>query len=312
MRKILHLSGLMILNLALCTSCAFHTYHFGVQNRAAMVPDDFGETEAAIAHAEQSDGAKYCPDKLEKAKELAHKGAEVYWACHNTESSDLLAEARKLAKEAEGCGPQSASAPLEPTNKLAPSCDLAVSPTSILKGESVDLSWSSQNAMKCSIEPNIGPVDLQGRMTVTPSTDTIYNLTCNGPGGKATSEACVTVKNPNLCMNLNIQYDTDKAEIKPKYFKEIEKIADFMKKYPQLKGNIEGHTDNVGGPRYNMMLSQKRAENVMNMLIDKYGIDKSRLSAKGYGLTRPLTTNETKEGRQKNRRSVANFGCQQP
>ena len=310
MRKILLLSGLMIVTLSLCTSCAFHTYHFGVQNRAATVPDDFGETEAAIARAEQSDGAKYCPDKIEKARELAHKGAEVYWACHNTESSKLLAEARELAKEAEGCGPQAAS--VVPTGKPVPTCDLSIAPSSILKGESADLKWTSQNATKCNIQPNIGPVDPQGKLTITPSADTAFTLTCYGSGGNATSEANITVGGPakeDLCMTLNIQFDTDKAVIKPKYFKEIEKVADFMKKYPQLKGTIEGHTDNVGGPRYNMMLSQRRAESVANMLVDKYGIDKSRLAVKGYGLTRPLTTNKTKEGRRKNRRSVANFGC---
>ncbi|HTY20710.1 MAG TPA: OmpA family protein, partial [Geobacteraceae bacterium] len=58
-----------------------------------------------------------------------------------------------------------------------------------------------------------------------------------------------------------------------------------------------------------MKLSQRRAESVVKMLIDKYGIDKSRLTAKGYGLTKPIADNATKEGRQKNRRTVANFGC---
>src|SRR5512139_801255 len=84
--------------LFLATSCT--TYHFGVQDRAAHVPDDFGQTEAAIAQAEQSPGARYCPEKIVKAKELAKQGAEVYWACNNAEAARLMAEARKLAKEA--------------------------------------------------------------------------------------------------------------------------------------------------------------------------------------------------------------------
>jgi outer membrane protein OmpA-like peptidoglycan-associated protein len=307
MKKFSIIPGLMIMILFLCTSCAFHTYHFGVQDRAATVPDDFGMTEVAIAHAEQSEGAKYCPEKIAKAKELARKGAEVYWACHNTESSDLLAEARKMAKEAEECKPQAVAV------KPAPTCDLAVTPTSIVEGDSAKLSWSSQNATKCNIQPSIGPVDPQGSMTVKPSTDTAYTLTCSGEGGEATSSANIAVETPpakeELCMTLNIQYDTDKAVIKPVYFKEVEKVADFMKKHPQLKGSIEGHTDNVGSAGYNVKLSQRRAEGVANMLVEKYGIDGSRLSAKGYGMTRPLTDNKTKEGRQKNRRTVANFGC---
>src|SRR5512136_2989859 len=112
MKNYFYLAGLMIMFLFLTTSCT--TYHFGVANRAATVPDDFGETEAAIAHAEQSQGAQYCPDKIAGAKELARQGAEVYWACQNTESSRLLAEARKLAGEAERCGPAAAAAPMVP------------------------------------------------------------------------------------------------------------------------------------------------------------------------------------------------------
>ena len=300
MKKIFILPGLLIMILSLCTSCAFHTYHFGVQDRAATVPDDFGETEAAIAKAEQSEGAKYCPEKIDKAKELAHKGAEVYWTCHNTESSNLLAEARKTAREAEECKPQAAVMP-------APMCNLAVTPTSVMKGDSAKLSWSSQNATKCNIQPTIGPVPPQGSVTVKPSADTVYTLTCSGEGGEATSNSKIAIENP--CMNLNIEFDTDKAVIKPAYYKEVEKVADFMKKYPQLKGTIEGHTDNVGGAAYNVKLSKRRAMSVVNMLAEKYGIDRSRLSAKGYGFYRPLTDNKTKEGRQKNRRTMANFGC---
>ncbi len=133
MKKLLILQGLMVSILFLCTSCALHTYHFGVQNRAATVPDDFGETEAAIAHAEQSAGAQYCPDKIARAKELAHDGAETYWSCHNTEASNLLAEARKMAKAAEECGPVGAApapAPVAavPAASPAPQCYLNASP----------------------------------------------------------------------------------------------------------------------------------------------------------------------------------------
>jgi OOP family OmpA-OmpF porin len=65
----------------------------------------------------------------------------------------------------------------------------------------------------------------------------------------------------------------------------------------------------VASAKYNLKLSQRRAESVVKMLVEKYGIDNSRLTAKGYGLTMPIADNKTKEGRQKNRRTVANFGC---
>src|SRR5512147_826115 len=100
MRKKLFLLVPLGTILLLASSCT--TYHFGVKDRALHVPDDFGQTEVAIAQAEQSTGAKYCPQKIAMAKDLATKAANAYWACNNVEAARLLAEARKLAKEAEG------------------------------------------------------------------------------------------------------------------------------------------------------------------------------------------------------------------
>jgi OOP family OmpA-OmpF porin len=82
-----------------------------------------------------------------------------------------------------------------------------------------------------------------------------------------------------------------------------------MQKYPTTTAVIEGHTDNVGSPELNMKLSQKRAENVVNYLANNFGIEKSRLSAKGYGSTRRIAYNNTPEGRQQNRRINAVIDC---
>ena len=302
------LTGLMIMVFFLSTSCA--TSHFGVANRAATVPDDFGQTEAVLAQAEQSPGAQYCPEKIAKAKDLAREGAEVYWSCHNTESSRLLAEARHLAEEAEKCGPKVVEAP--PAAAPQPHAELTVSPASIRQGESAKLSWSSQNATDCDIQPGIGPVKPQGAIDIKPAAATTYNLVCTGAGGKADSSAGIQVAVPTyeeLCMTLHIEYDNDKSNIKPAYYGEVKKVADFMKRFPQIKGTIEGYTDNIASAKYNMKLSQRRAEGVVEMLVGKYGIDKSRLKAKGYGLTKPIADNKTVEGRRQNRRTMANFGC---
>jgi len=112
-----------------------------------------------------------------------------------------------------------------------------------------------------------------------------------------------------LCVNLNLEFDTGKADIKPQYRDEIAKVGDFMKQYPTTTAVIEGHTDNVGGYDYNMKLSQQRAENVVDYLVKNFGIDKSRLEAKGYGYTRRIAYNSTPEGRQKNRRINAIIDC---
>jgi OmpA-OmpF porin, OOP family len=195
-----------------------------------------------------------------------------------------------------------------------PTCNISVNPASIVKGDAATLSWTSQNATDCVIQPAIGAVKTAGSKQISPSADTAYTLACTGKGGKATSETNITVTTPppvmeTLCMELHIEYDNDKSIIKPAYFGEVKKVADFMKKFPEQKGTIEGHTDSNASDKYNEKLSQRRAESVVNMLVEKYGIDKSRLTAKGYGESKPIADNKTKEGRQKNRRILANFGC---
>jgi outer membrane protein OmpA-like peptidoglycan-associated protein len=101
---------------------------------------------------------------------------------------------------------------------------------------------------------------------------------------------------------LNIQFDTGQANIEPKYHNDIKRIADFMSKYTTTSAVIEGHTDNVGKESVNVKLSYQRAANIKAYLAEKFGIDGSRIRAIGYDYQRPLTSNKTAEGRQKNRR----------
>jgi OOP family OmpA-OmpF porin len=203
------------------------------------------------------------------------------------------------------------AAPVKPE---APKCNLSVTPASIMKGEAATLNWTCEYATDCDIQPAIGAVKTDGSREVTPAVDTAYTLACTGPGGKATSNASLAVTTPaptmeELCMTLHIEYDNDKSIIKPAYYGEVEKVASFMTRFPEIKGTIEGHTDSNASAKYNQKLSQRRAEGVVKMLFEKYGIDKSRLAAKGYGESQPIADNKTKAGRQQNRRTMANFGC---
>ena len=111
------------------------------------------------------------------------------------------------------------------------------------------------------------------------------------------------------CVTMHIEYDIDQAVIRPEYREEVAKVGDFMKKYPTTTAVIEGHTDNVGSYNHNMELSQRRADSVVTYLVDQFGIDRSRLSAKGVGFTRPVADNATNEGKQKNRRIEAIIDC---
>lgn len=106
--------------------------HFGVPDKSLVPPSDFDQTEAAIASAEKSPGAKYCPDKIAQAKQKGKRAAEVYWACHTNEAMALLAEARKLAKEAESCQapPKAAPAPAPAAPAPAPPAAVVRQPIS--------------------------------------------------------------------------------------------------------------------------------------------------------------------------------------
>jgi OOP family OmpA-OmpF porin len=111
-----------------------------------------------------------------------------------------------------------------------------------------------------------------------------------------------------VSITLNVEFSTAKATIKEKYRDEIKKVADFMKAHPETSAVIEGHTDNVDiyhEPKRNMKLSQARADSVRKYLIEKFGINASRITAVGYGPAKPIAGNDTAEGRKKNRRIQA-------
>jgi len=98
-----------------------------------------------------------------------------------------------------------------------------------------------------------------------------------------------------------ILFDVDKATLKPESMGTINGIYDLLKKDPALKFEIDGHTDNTGTPPHNLALSQQRADAVMAQLATM-GIDRSRLSSKGFGDTKPIADNSTPEGKANNRR----------
>lgn len=106
-------------------------------------------------------------------------------------------------------------------------------------------------------------------------------------------------------IDLEVLFDTDKSVVKPEYFSEVAEVADFMNRYANTTTVIEGHTDSQGSDSYNQALSQRRVNAVKDVLVNQFGIAADRLTAIGYGESRPRATNDTAEGRQLNRRVVA-------
>ncbi|MCX7743285.1 MAG: OmpA family protein [Flavobacteriales bacterium] len=99
----------------------------------------------------------------------------------------------------------------------------------------------------------------------------------------------------------NIYFDTDKYELKSTSYAELNKLVEVLKANPQYSITISGHTDNVGNKSYNLHLSENRAKAVANYLISK-GIEESRITTAGYGNSQPIASNDTEDGRKKNRR----------
>jgi OOP family OmpA-OmpF porin len=99
-----------------------------------------------------------------------------------------------------------------------------------------------------------------------------------------------------------ILFDFNKATIKPDSRPTLDAVAKFLTEHPTQNIVLTGYTDDVGGVDFNMRLSQARAEAVAADLIGTYGIQASRIRAKGLGSQAPVTSNDTEEGRSKNRR----------
>lgn len=131
---------------------------------------------------------------------------------------------------------------------------------------------------------------------------------CPDKPGPATNDGCplqkpyVTLEPRRLVLKDSVHFDTGKASIKQSSMPILDELASVLAAHPEVKKiRIEGHTDSRGGAAFNLELSQRRSQSVVDYLTSK-GIEAGRLSAKGFGLTRPIADNATALGRAKNRR----------
>jgi outer membrane protein OmpA-like peptidoglycan-associated protein len=99
-----------------------------------------------------------------------------------------------------------------------------------------------------------------------------------------------------------IYFDFASDRLKPESTPVLDEIAQVMEKHPDWKLSVSGHTDNIGGDAYNLDLSKRRAAAVKQALVTRYHIAPDRLTTDGYGASRPVDTDDTLEGRARNRR----------
>jgi len=202
-----------------------------------------------------------------------------------------------------------------PPAAVKPTANLTADRNSINKGESVKLSWTTTDAANVSIAPEVGAVTPQGSTTVTPTESTTYTLTASGAGGSTDASVRVSVNAPAPVAEApkesfdelflkevrDAYFDYDSAAIRPDARQALQKTADFLKNYPNVRVTIEGHCDERGSTEYNLALGQRRANAVKEYLVS-LGIPADHLSTTSWGKEKPFCTESTEACFQQNRR----------
>lgn len=140
--------------------------------------------------------------------------------------------------------------------------------------------------------------------------DGVYNymddcLNTTDRRARVDARGCYVRLEQKVSLTLNVEFDFDSSERRDEHTGEVKKVADFMNQHPHSSVVMEGHTDSMGDADYNLGLSERRASTIAEMLVEKFNISADRVSSIGFGESQPIATNDTDEGRQKNRRVVA-------
>ncbi len=239
---------------------------------------------------------------------------------HRPFNRALLAFASATLLFVAGCGPKKVKdtpPPPAPAPVAAkPTVSISADRTSINKGESAKLSWTTTDATNVSITPEVGAVTAQGSTTVTPADSTTYTLTASGPGGSTDGNVRITVNAPAVVTETrevpsfekrfleevrDAYFDLDKADIRPDARQALEKTAAFLKGYPNEKVTIEGHCDERGSTEYNLALGDRRANAVKQYLVN-LGIPAANLNTVSFGKEKPFCSESNETCWQQNRR----------
>lgn len=212
--------------------------------------------------------------------------------------------------------------PPPPPPKAPAISQFTAEPSTIERGQSTTLRWSTSETTEALIEPGIGVVQPTGIRQAFPSATTTYTLRAKGPGGAASATAMVTVTVPpppappppppkkSLSERLTLEvqdayFDFDKGDIREDARATLSKDADALKTifsdFPDAAIAIEGHCDERGSAEYNLGLGDRRVTSAKDFLT-QLGVPADRLKLISYGKERPQCTESNEECWQKNRR----------
>ncbi len=133
------------------------------------------------------------------------------------------------------------------------------------------------------------------QVTIDGTKDGLKHVQRDFEDAAVTDRGIMVTFDSDVLFPLNSSYLTDRAK------SEIDKLVNLLAEYPGASLIVDGHTDATGTEEYNQWLSEKRAESVKKYAVEK-GLDEKRITTQGHGQTKPIAANNTKEGRQQNRR----------
>jgi len=196
----------------------------------------------------------------------------------------------------------------------APVANLTVSPESVERGQTAQLSWNTQNASSVTID-GVGTVSASGSQQITAQDSTTYHLVAKGNGGSAEANARLTVTEPKkvvadlsdeqlFAQNVkDVFFNYDNADIRNDEQALVNTDAQFLSAHPNMKLLIEGHCDERGSEDYNMVLGDSRAKRVRDALVQQ-GISGDRIKLISLGKEKPFcTTAENESCWSQNRRA---------
>lgn len=230
----------------------------------------------------------------------------------------LTAACHKRTPAAAIPAPTPAEAPPPPG---PPTCTITAVPATVTAGQSVTLSWSTNNTTSLDLKPGLGSQQAEGSTSVTPGESTTYTLSLTGAGGSGECEARVTVT-PATPQSASVQesnlgttgagaganpfedafFDFNKADLTTADQTALTHDADYLKSHPNLKVRIGGYCDQRGSEEYNLGLGQRRADSAKQFMVN-LGVQAANLATVSYGKDRPFCTDTTEACYQKNRRA---------
>jgi len=220
-------------------------------------------------------------------------------------------------KKASGVNP-SALGPAPAAPAAPPTATITADPVAIDLGQSVVLNWRSQNATSVAID-GIGPVNLNGTQTVSPSNSTNFHLVAIGDGGTTEANVRVTVRVPvaptapapvadmgsEAAFHQNVKdifFDYDSYDLRPDATSSTTEAAAYLAAHPNIKVVIGGYCDDRGSAEYNLALGENRANAARAALVSA-GVASNRLRVISYGKEKQFCTEETESCWQQNRRA---------